>query len=303
MRHPEQVSLEYDSVILNADRHVSVKNTPGWHGYQNWKTGKTGNNIDYLIRFLGYDYVSAINSLLGADATRGAYGISTRRADNPLIAVDARKGITFPEPEYGPYRRLYAYLRQRSIPDSLINELVEKKILYQDTHGNLVFVNPERDMAEIRGTNTYADARCAHMDECAEYCAGKYGWCSRSHNCDKYKKSSFHGSRKASPDRFWYYQPFRKKAEIVYVCEAAIDAISLYVIHRKQNKNCDNAVYVSINGVANQKAIERISSRIRTVLAVDNDAAGEECRKRNPDLEALIPSMKDWNEDLMKGLV
>ena len=89
------------------------------------------------------------------------------------------------------------------------------------------------------------------------------------------------------------------KPKTAYVCEAAIDAVSLMLIHQAQGMN-DPAVYVSIGGVANQRTIDRISKRIPVVLAVDNDPSGDSCRKRNPGLPVLIPSNKDWNDDLRK---
>ena len=39
----------------------------------------------------------------------------------------------------------------------------------------------------------------------------------------------------------------------------------------------------------------------KVVLAVDNDAAGQGCRDRNPMLESIIPKNKDWNDDLKRG--
>ena len=85
-----------------------------------------------------------------------------------------------------------------------------------------------------------------------------------------------------------------------YICEAAIDALSLMLIHRQQGKT-DPAVYVSIGGVANQQAIDRLKRQIPSVLAVDNDPAGDGCRARNPDLPTLIPVGKDWNDDLLNS--
>ena len=58
--------------------------------------------------------------------------------------------------------------------------------------------------------------------------------------------------------------------------------------------------YISIGGVANDATINRISHGIRTVLAVDNDPAGDLCRKRHGNLETIIPTNKDWNEDIQK---
>ena len=72
------------------------------------------------------------------------------------------------------------------------------------------------------------------------------------------------------------------------------------LIHQQEGKNIP-AAYVSIGGVANQRTIDRLKRKHGVVLAVDNDPAGEECRKRNPDLPAVIPDRKDWNEDLQQN--
>lgn len=48
--HSYAVKVEYGSVLLLADKHVSVKK--GFHGYRNFRTGETGNNVDYLMNFI-----------------------------------------------------------------------------------------------------------------------------------------------------------------------------------------------------------------------------------------------------------
>jgi len=137
---------------------------------------------------------------------------------------------------------------------------------YQDLYGNAVFVDPNESYCEIRGTGT---------------------------------GNHFHGCRKKASDRFWYILT-NPKPEAVYICEAAIDALSLMLIHQARRENIP-AAYVSIGGVANQRTIDRLKRKHGVVLAVDNDPAGEECRKRNPDLPAVIPDRKDWNEDLQQN--
>ena len=164
-------------------------------------------------------------------------------------------------------RRVYAYLLGRGIPAGMIRLLEERGLLYQDRdHGNAVFVNPERDCCELRGTLTYASR-------------------------------PFHGCLKTRPDRFWYFMGSEEKPGTAYLCESAIDAVSLFLLHKRSGTE-NAAVYISIGGVSNQKTIERVKSRIHSVLAVDNDHAGDLCRERNPDMESIIPSAKDWNEDL-----
>ena len=294
--HSSAVKVEYGSVLLLSDKHVSVKQ--GFHGYRNFRTGETGNNVDYLMNYLSYDYQSAVLSLIGELGTVTDYVPKV----NPPI-VELPKEISIPEPMKGQYRNLYAFLLARKIPSDVIQILIDKKIVYQSAEGNnIVFISPQGDYCELRGTNTYADRRCSNRSECQRYQIGEHSWCQHMDICEDYKPDPFHGCRKARPDRFWYFAPNGDEpSEEVYVCEAAIDAISLYVMHRKQKRE-STAVYVSIGGVANQRTIDRlVRSGKNVILAVDNDQAGQDCRDRNPGLKYIIPKNKDWNEDLKKG--
>lgn len=296
--HPNDVKQQYGSVLLRSDPHVSVKH--GYHGYRNFKTDETGNNVDYLMNFLNYDYPGAVTALSG-----DTYNIDC--SENMLCTSKLEvkyKDIMLPEPA-SQYKNLFAYLLKRKIPINVIKLLIDKQLLYQSEKGNnLVFVNPERDYCELRGTNTYADLRCKHWDTCVEYAACEHQWCLKMNECVHYKKNVFHGCRKSSPNRFWYFSDLRisEKSEVVYICESAIDAISLYVLHKINEKQRNLAVYVSIGGAANQSTIERLKQHKRVVLATDNDEAGDNARARNPELETIRPVFKDWNDDLQRGV-
>ena len=131
----------------------------------------------------------------------------------------------------------------------MISVLVSRGLVYQSAEGNnVVFVNKEKDYCELRGTYTYAE-------------------------------KPFRGCRKTKADRFWYFLPKNKKPVIAYVTEGAIDAISLFLVQKGAGADTSCSVYISIGGVGNIKTISRIKRQIRTILAVDNDAAGELCRK------------------------
>ena len=152
----------------------------------------------------------------------------------------------------------------------MIDALSAKGLIYQEAgRNNVVFVNKEHDYCELRGTYIFAE-------------------------------KAFHGCRKTKTDRFWYFTGGDMKPQVAYVTEAAIDAMSLYLLQKKNGLDTLQSVYISIGGVANDATINRISHGIHTVLAVDNDPAGDLCRKRHSDLETLIPKYKDWNEDLQK---
>ena len=240
----------------------------GVPGFSDFSDGSHGNSIDFLKAHLGYSFKEAVAALVSSQ-TPSHRAMTHAAGRSP--APQPHRAIVLPEPADKPYRRMYAYLQSRGIPLHLIRHMESNRLVYQERlHGNIIFVSPERDYCEIRGTLTYADR-------------------------------PFHGCMKTRPDRFWYLTNCRLplKPAAAYICEAAIDAASLLVLHRYAGIT-EPAAYISIGGAANQQTINRIRTKIRTVLAVDNDEAGQKCRDRNPDLDVIIPTCKDWNDELQQ---
>ena len=250
--YPADVKIVGNSLCLKQNPSLYVKKSiPGYHDFA---TGEHGNTIDFLTRHLNCSFTDAVNTLCRFDGLPQSKTAMTRAP------------FCLPEMAQPPFDRVVTYLAGRGIPPETVTFLIQESLLYQDTpHGNAVFISPDEDYCEIRGTGS----------------------------------RPFHGCRKKRSDRFWYILT-DPKPETAYVCEAAIDAVSLMLIHKAQGKT-DPAVYVSIGGVANQQAVDRLrKKKLTVVLAVDNDSAGDECRRRNPDLTALIPNNKDWNDDLQQ---
>ncbi len=250
---------EGDSIRPVDNHSISIKK--GYNGYKDFATKETGNSIDFLIKHMGFDFINAVQALSDVPASAIAHPIDTQQ--------DGIRNVPpkFPEPVDGMYKNLFAYLRSRGISTETIQMLVEQKKMYQEKNrNNTVFINMEKDFAELRGTYTF----------------GK----------------PFHGIVPNSRhDGFWWFRTSRNAAK-AYICEAAIDAISLYELHKIQG-NHEEAYYISIAGVAKQPAIDRLkNSKLHIVLAVDNDDAGQKCRDRNSGLEYILPLNKDWNEDL-----
>ena len=255
--HPTEVVVTGHSVYLKA--HSSIYTKFGYCGYTRFSSMETGNSIDCLVRYLNYSFRDAVNEL----ASKGR----SIPIKNPASLSTVGKSFEIPKSAQWPYNRVYAYLRQRGIPDEMIRRLFQENLLYQEAiTSNAVFISRDRRFCELRGTNTFA----AH---------------------------AFHGIRRLHPSCFWSVRNNSLPVETAYICEGAIDAVSLLALHIHNGIN-DPAAYVSIGGVRNQQAIDRIAASVHTVIAVDNDQAGQECRSRNSALEYIVPVHKDWNEDL-----
>ena len=256
--HSSNFKTEGDSIRPKDNHSISIKK--GYHGYKDFSTEETGNSIEFLTNHMGYTFVEAVQA--GSDVSAPAQQPTDVQQDG-IENVPPK----FPEPVNGMYKNLFAFLKNRSISTETIQKLVKQKLLYQEkSKNNIVFINMERDFAELRGTYTFGNP--------------------------------FHGIVPHSRhDGFWWFRTSRNAAK-AYICEAAIDAISLYELHKIQG-NHEEAYYISIAGVAKQPAIDRLKKyKYKLVLAVDNDDAGQNCRNRNSDLEYIIPVHKDWNEDL-----
>ena len=263
--HPDSVRRTGHNLYLKSDRSVGVRY--GFPGFSDFEyEGVSGNSIDFLIKYLGYGFPEAVAALIGDNSTT-----ADMETDCPQPAITGTAELMLPPRAPDP-RRLYACLRSRGIPDDVIGMLIDKGVLYQDAeHGNLVFVSPEKDCFEMRGTLSTVER-------------------------------PFRQNKRLAPDRCWYFTASAGPARRVYVCEASIDAISLYVLHRKAGMP-DRYMYASLGGVCNQKPIDRfVAEGMEVVLAVDHDDAGEKCRIRNAGIRSIIPKMKDWNQDLTEGV-
>ena len=246
--HPDEFRREGRWLRMKSIPTICLKKDCG--GFKDYATLETGNSIDFLVRYMNYDFVTAVSRLT---AKRVSEPQSPRPRD-VLLPQRSKEDDT-----------VRHYLSRRGFTDEVIQKLISDGLLYQDVHRNAVFMNTSGDFYEARGT---------------------------------WPGKAFHQCGKKTPDCFWSFVP-DGNAEKAYICESAIDAVSLYLIHSQAGMEKCNSAYCGIAGVANQRTIERIQHWLPSVLAVDNDDAGEQCRQRNREIPALIPHGKDWNEDLM----
>ena len=262
-KYPDLFKKTSNNLYLKGNSSLVIH--VGARTYHDFATGEAGNGIDFLMNHLNYSFQEAVLAL--TEYARPC--ATTDIALGPVISgMQHSRAIQLPSPAPFPHSRMYAFLMSRGIPAKMIRHLTDQGLLYQSAErNNVVFVNHERDYFELRGTCTFSE-------------------------------KPFHGCGKTRSDRFWYFKGGNIKPDRVYITEGAIDAISLFLLHRQGGYPTDKSVYTSIGGVSNYTTIDRISRQIRTVLAVDNDKAGDLCRQHYPDLEFILPVHKDWNEDL-----
>ena len=270
--HADAFRQEGNSLRWKENPSISIRQ--GYSGFLDFATMEHGNSIDFLTRHLGYSYSNAVRCLAQGEPYvsmgSGKTYISSEYhlpadCDSHHPRDDQVRGISLPARYQGLPERALHYLASRGIPVEVSHRLLREGLLYQsDPHNNLVFLSRNRDFCEIRGT-----------------CPG----------------IRFHSCRKVHADRCWGYRT-SAHPRVAFICEGAIDAISLSLLMEAWLGTSADAVYCSIAGVSNQKAIDRILSYLPAFLAVDNDSAGSNCRSRNRHIPALVSIHKDWNEDL-----
>lgn len=172
-----------------------------------------------------------------------------------------------PSPADKPFLEVRQYLESRNIPLHIISHMEDEGILYQEKNGNAVFVTAQNDFFELHST-----------------------------------KNGAHVCRKTSMNRFWHIRNSNTPPMWAFICETAIDAISLMLL-REQAGDTDPAVFISTGGIGAQAVINRIKKRMRAVVAVGNTPEGEELRINNlRDCPfPLTPARGSWNEDLIAG--
>lgn len=259
--HGGAVKREGRTARLKADKKVVFTSA----GYYDNGTGDHGGPVDALVKYFGYGAEQAIVSLAGETCTTPTATATT--------GEQTRRYAEIPQPTKGKYSRAWAYLtKTRGIPSNTVNELMKRHLLYQDERGNAVFTNEAGDLAEIRGTSSYV---------------------------------KHHETRRTRPGGFWWFmneptEYAKSHVAKVYVCESAIDAISLYHLMRDE-PDVQESVFVSMSGTGNVAVIDRLLRGLRkpetVIICTDNDEAGEAVRRRYPNQPSLKPRNKDWNDD------
>lgn len=246
---------------------VTVRGNLWFHQYE--RVG--GDAIDFVQRFYSLDYPQAVELLLD-----GCSGFENP-TQHTAIQQKPTKEFLLPK-RNNTMHRVYAYLlQQRGIDREVLNAFVREKMIYESAgHHNVVFVGYDQDgiahHAHKRGTNSQSSYK-GNQDGSRPECS--FHWCGQSNR--------------------------------LYFFEAPIDLLSYISMHKENWKDHSYAAACGVSDHALWQMMKDHPDINHVCLCFDNDEAGQTASQRiaaklnarGITNEVLIPTHKDWNEDIL----
>ena len=240
--------------------------------YLNGESGekKSGNSIDYLVRYKGMTFVEAVLDLLSCQfvgAQRKEQPITNFSWDQVKITADIRRTI--------------AYLsKSRGIDPAIIQKLIKDRLLFQEAETNNTIFPIRDENGQVVGAelaSTLSDKR-------------------------------FKGVKNGSKYGYGFNVQCGEDPRYILFFESAIDLISFMETDQSTIAKMNGSRLVSLAGLKDaifKHSLEAFGSTLQPVLCVDNDKAGNEFISRlqaeSESVKVYQPpqEFKDWN-DLLK---
>lgn len=271
---------EHDSVRIDPARNCYWQNSVSTGG----KGAKGGSVIDFLMNFTNRS-AQEVTYELSQRVKQNNYQMKSTPVRTEQ-QTEKKEKLTLPKADSN-MRRVYAYLlKTRLLEPNIVQEFVNKKMLYQDTHSNCVFVSRNKEgkpeFACLRGTNT---------------------------------QKRFVGDVVNSDYQKGFY--IDNGASKTIITESVIDAMSVMGILQAKGINYHSYNYIPLAGAAKEESIlSRLKEQPVTdlYLAVDNDKGGREAAENIKELtrelkdadmfihDAFPEYTKDWNEEIRYAL-
>lgn len=241
---------------------VTVRRNLWYHQYE--QVG--GDAVDFVRKFMGKSFVEAVEFLL-------------QHNGEPLLEHTQQKREPFSLPEASRnMNRVFAYLvKQRGIDREVLYAFVHKRMVYESAkHHNAVFVGYDKESvprhAHKRSTASEGTYKCNAPGSQPEY--------------------SFHW---AGTDG------------ALYLFEAPIDLLSYITLHPDGWRAHSYAASCSVSDKVLFQMLMDNPNIHMVYLCFDSDEPGQTAAQRISDKlflrgiksEILVPTHKDWNEDLV----
>ena len=248
----------------DGSQKVTIRGNLWFHQYE--RTG--GDAVDFVQRCFHKSYPEAVEYLLGCGCGTLTASPIAQREPTPFTLPKRNDNM----------RRVYAYLMsRRGVDRDVVNAFAYRQMIYESAeYHNAVFVGFDSNgiphHANLRGTGAESTFKGNAPGSIPEY--------------------SFHWT--GSDDR-------------LYLFEAPIDLLSFISLHKD---NWRSHSYAACCGVGDRVLFQmlRDNPNIQIVcLCLDNDEAGQAANNRIAEklhiqgiqTEILVPTHKDWNEDLL----
>jgi hypothetical protein len=228
--------------------------------FMNWNRAQGGGGaIDLVMHLHGLAFAQAVQWL----AQSFPSGCLSHAQPAPVETA-----LALPKPDVSKLRRVRQYLiRERRLPSTLIESLIDSGVLYADARANAVFLLLGKEKqpvgAELRGTTARP-------------------W-----------RGLAPGSRK---DLGYFAVPAASRPAIVLV-ESAIDAISCFTLHP------DHRCLSTAGARANPRWLsDLVDQPFQVHCGFDADPTGEAMAQAMialyPTIHRLRPTQHDWNDAL-----
>ena len=251
---------------LDGSQKVTIRGHLWYHQYEQ----KGGDAVDFVRRFYNKDYAEAVEMLLN--------NCGSQITTSPPI-----------EKEYKPFElparndrmsRVFSYLLlTRGIDKDVLYEFVRKKMIYESAYyHNAVFV----------GYDSSGKPRHAH----------KRGTVT---------SNPYKGNVAGSQPEFSFH--WNGTSDKIFLFEAPIDMLSYISMHKKNWQEHSYAASCSVSDRVLFQCMKDNPNIKNVYLCFDNDEAGQKANKRiaeklnsmNIQNKILVPTHKDWNEDILNG--
>lgn len=256
---------------LTLAEHDSVRIDPQLNRFWRNSTGASGTVIDFGVEFENKPQNQVIKVLWS-------------KVDPNFVPSDKKI-----EKQKEPFRlvlnapnmdKAVSYLKSRCIADEVIQDIIERKMIYESYKHECVFIG-------------YNENRLASWG----YLRGTGG-------------QKFYAEIKGSDEKVGYY--IHNQAPVTVITEGCIDLLSYMTLQLKEGKNLKNANYLALGSC---KKINTAIANFETyhpdkmIIALDNDNAGQmaglKLKQKLQDvgckaIEFSFSDLKDWNDDLCK---
>ena len=251
---------------LDGSQKVTIKGHLWYHQYEQ----KGGDAIDFIRRFYNKDYAEAVEMLLN----NGGSQIIT----SPPIEKE-HKPFKLP-PRNDRMSRVFSYLLlTRGIDKDVLFEFVKNKMIYESAdYHNAVFVG-----YDLNGIPRHA------------------------HKRGTVTSNPYKGNVAGSQPEYSFH--FNGTSDKIFLFEAPIDMLSYISMHKNNWQKHSYAASCSVSDRVLFQCLKDNPNIKNVFLCFDNDEAGQKANKRiaeklnsmNIQNEILVPTHKDWNEDILKN--